>query len=352
MKKRTKRIVKNLSPGTIIYTGEHTSTELTIKILQRTHDETKEIKLENENELMNIINSGELTWIDIIGLADTDFLSRIGKITGIHKLSLEDIADVKQRPKIDFQNGNILTVMKHLNLDEEFISLEIEQVSIILGYKYIITFSERKSNLYDSVKTRFLSRYGQLATANSGYLFYALIDAIIDNYFNIIESAGIIAESIEDELSSNPKQPTLMKIQALRRTLITILRIFIPAREVVHDLLKNKNDERFVEIEPYLKDLYDHALHISEGVDSLREFVTSMMDFYLSTINNKLNEVMKVLTVVGAIFIPITFLAGVYGMNFDYFPEIHFKYGYLLFWIIVVCSVIFSLWIFRKNKWL
>jgi magnesium transporter len=351
MKKRNKRIVRNLSPGTVIYTGEHTSTELTINIFQRTKEVTKEIKLENENELLNIISSGDLTWINIVGLADTDFLTRIGNITGIHKLSMEDIADVKQRPKIDFQNGNVITIMKNMNFNEELISLEIEQVSIIMGQKYIITFSEKPSNLYDSVKTRFLSRYGKLVTSGAGYLFYALIDAIIDNYFNIIESSGIIAESIEDELSGNPKQDTLMKIQSLRRCLITILRIFIPAREVVHDLLKNHNDSRFEEIEPYLKDLYDHALHISEGVDSLREFVTSMMDFYLSTISNKLNEVMKVLTVVGAIFIPITFLAGVYGMNFKYMPELDFKFGYLLFWIVVISSVVFSLWIFRKNKW-
>ena len=352
MKKKAKRIVKNLSPGTIVYTGEHTSTELTINIIQRTTVDTKEIKIVNEDELINIINSGELTWIDIIGLTDIEYLKRIGKITGIHKLLLEDIADVKQRPKIDFQNGNVFTVMKHLNFDEDNILLEIEQVSIIMGQNYIITFSERASNLFDSVKSRFITRYGKMATAGPGYIFYTLIDAVIDNYFNIIESAGTIAENIEDELSRNPKQSTLMKIQSLRRSLITILRIFIPAREVVHDLLKNKNDTRFEEIEPYLKDLYDHALHISEGVDSLREFVTSMMDFYLSTVSNKLNEVMKVLTVVGAIFIPITFIAGVYGMNFKNMPELDFAYSYPLFWMIVISIVLLSLWLFRKNKWI
>lgn len=309
--------------------------------------ERKEVK--NLDEFFNV-EEGKVKWLDIIGLHDTDLVNELGKKLMIHPLAIEDILNIRHNPKFEDYDSYIFLVAKimYFNHDEE---LETEQISFVLFKDKLISFQELESKVFDNILSR-LKEGTNIRKNGSDDLLYALLDAIVDNYFLIIEDIGEKIDVLEDELLLNPTRPLLQKIYILKRDLIYIRNTLWPMRNVISSLSKNDYDLIDGKTIYYMRDVYDHIIQMIDIIETYRDICSGMLDTYLSSIGNKTNEVMKVLTIFSTIFIPLTFLAGVYGMNFRYLPELNWKYGYLSFWIISAIIIGFMIRFFRKKDWM
>lgn len=343
---------KNLPPGTLTFTGTPKVKNVSIQVFTSFQDRIDEHSLHTMDELSQLLDPNGLHWIIITGIHKTEVIEQLGKIFKIHKLLLEDLVDVHQRPKVEFTKENVIAIFKTLEFECATDDIDYDQTSLILGNNYVITICEKPTDIFDSVKNRFKTKFGHFAERNHGYLFYALTDAIVDHYYSALELMGDEIEALDDELNKTPTKNTLAKIQKMRRNLIFMMKSILPVHEMMRMLPSYGKDIFSDEVKFYMKDLYDHSLHINENIDSLREFVSSMMDIYLSAMSNNMNEVMKVLTVVGAIFIPLTFIAGVYGMNFEFMPELRIPWAYPAVWSIMIGIAVSMIVIFKRKKWL
>lgn len=354
MKKRTTKYNKKLgaSPGSVIYTGKKASKSLFIESFDYTKDSFIEIEHSKVKDLFRYKTTDTVTWININGLNHIDEIEKIGEYYNIHPLTLEDIVNVSNRPKIDEFDNYIYVVIKMLyyDKDENIIS---EQVSFVLGDYYVLTFQEAEGDVFNSIRERIRFAKGRIRTLGSDYLLYALIDAVVDHYYVIIETMGNKIEELEEHLFINFSQEEISKqIQDLKREILKIRRIIFPLREIINRIEKSENELINNTTLHYFRDIYDHIIQISESVDIYREMIMGLMDMYMTTINNKMNEVMKVLTIIATIFIPLTFIAGIYGMNFDNIPELHFKYSYFILWSVMIIIFLGMLYYFKRKKWL
>ncbi|MBZ8181667.1 magnesium/cobalt transporter CorA [Oscillatoria salina] len=307
----------------------------------------RKVKIE-PSECTPYLETDSVSWMDVQGLGSEAMLKEIGRIFNLHPLLLEDVVNVPQRPKVDDYNDRLLIiaqmVMPKPN-EEGFIS---EQVSFIVGKCYLLTFQEEPlRDCFDPVRDRIRLNKGRVRQCGSDYLVYVLLDAIVDNFFPVLEDYGERIEDLEDEVVLNPTRRTLEKIYQVRRELLALRRAIWPLRNAINTLVRGSSDLISSDVQIYFRDSYDRAIQILDIVETYRELASGLMDVYMSSISNKMNEVMKLLTVISTIFIPLSFMAGVYGMNFEHIPELGWKWGYWGFWLIVAAiasSLIFFFW--------
>jgi magnesium transporter len=356
IKKAKKKL--GLKPGSVVYVGEKRVEKATIDIIDYTGSDLMEKRVDDIEECFPFKESPTMSWINITGIHETDIVEKIGKHFDMHPLVLEDIVNTGQRPKMEDTGEYIFVVLKMLYKADEDGELSAEQVSILFGKNWVITFQEKPQDVFDIVRKRIKRTVPRVRFMTADYLAYALIDAAVDHYFLALEDVGERIEALEDEIANNPKPESLATIRKLKKQLIFMRKAVWPLREVIGGLERSESKLIKDSTEPYIRDLYEHTIQVIDTVETFRDMVSGLLDLYHTGVSNRMNEVMKVLTIFASIFIPLGFLAGVYGMNFDTgaspfnLPELGFRFGYPMFWGAVVLVAGGLLWFFRHKRWL
>ena len=341
-----------LAPGTVVYVGKKATKDLFIDVFDYNKDYLDEKKLKNIEEAFTYENKETITWINVNGLNHVKEIEKLGKDFELHPLILEDITNTQQRPKLEEHEEYMFVVLKMLYFDKDQ-NLKFENISFIQGSNYLLSFQEADGDVFDAVRDRLRNSKGRVRSNGSDYLLYALMDAIVDNYFNLMETMGDKIEELEENLfSEKPNKDLIHEIHGLKREILKIRRAVYPLREVVNQIDKVDPSLITEKTQLYLRDLYDHVIQVSESIDIQRELIWSLMDMHMTTISNRMNEVMKVLTIMATIFIPLTFIAGIYGMNFENIPELKFKYGYFVLWGVMIGIFLAMLYYFKRKEWL
>lgn len=352
----SRRITKNYSiksgmgPGSLVHVGIPVKDGIKISLIKYTEEEYSEETVDMVDFSLGASYKG-VKWIKAEGINDADVIATMGEIFNINPFVLEDILNTNSRPKLDEYEEYIYIVAKRLSFEKENNLLHSEQISIILGKDFVMSFSESECNAFDPVIKRIKGAKSLTRKMGVDYLAYMLIDTLVDGYFEVLENIEDNVDALEEELMSRPKKTTLKDIYELKKELMLLRKAVWPLREVINSM-KIGNPE-FIEkgTELYLRDVYDHVIQVIDTTQLFVDIITGMLDTYLSSINNRMSEVMKVLTIISTIFIPITFLAGVYGMNFNYMPELNQKWAYPFFWVIVLSIISTMIVIFKKRNW-
>jgi magnesium transporter len=339
-------------PGTLVYTGDEKVEKTRITVMEYNDAEFSEREVEDVRSCLPLKDKPTVTWLNISGLHNVRTMETIGNAFGIHPLVLEDILNVDQRPKLEEFEGYVFAVLKMAYMDETRNDLQMEQVSLIVTQDCVITFQEMEGDVFEGIRERIRSYKGRTRRMGADYLAYVLIDAVVDGYFVILDKLGERTETLEVELVTKPDPETLQTIYRLKRDMIFLRRAVWPLREVIGALERGTSPLFHEGTHVYLKDIYDHTIQVIDTVESLRDMVTGMLDIYLSSVSNKMNEIMKVLTIIATIFIPLSFLAGVFGMNFRYMPELESHIAYPLLLIGMACVAAVMLVYFRMKRWL
>lgn len=350
-RRKSSKVKVGLPPGSLVYTGDPREEKIKIDIIDYTEATIEEKSIDSVEGCINFKEKDSVTWINVTGVHDTSLVADLGQAYDIHPLVLEDIVHTNQRPKLEIFDDYLYFVLKMIRLAEDG-SLLIEQISLILGKNYVISFQETEGDVFDSVRDRIRTSKGKVRKMKSDFLAYALIDAIVDNYFVILESIGDDVEDLEEELIQSSSRETLNKLRTLKRKLIFLRKSVWPLREVISKLERGESTLIKKSTEIYLRDMYDHTIQVIDTTETLRDITAGMMDLYLSSVSNKMNEVMKVLTIIATIFIPLTFIAGVYGMNFKYMPELSVPWAYGAVWGVMIIIGLSMIIYFRKKGWL
>jgi magnesium transporter len=340
-----------LPPGTLVYIGEKKVENVRITFLDYDEQSFEEKQVPNIEECLKLKDTGTVSWINIDGLHDIELLEKLGKGFELHPLVLEDILNTGQRPKFEDYEKHIFIVLKMLSFSQEYQSVETEQVSVILGPNYVISFQERIGDVFEQIRDRIRNSKGRIRKTGPDYLAYALLDAIVDNYFVILEKLGEKIESMEEEVINNPRERTVQQIHSLKREMISLRKSIWPLRELIGGLQKSESSLIKETTDIYMRDVYDHTIQIIDTIESFRDMVSGLLDIYLSSLSNKMNAVMKVLTIIATLFIPLTFVAGIYGMNFKYMPELQWRWSYPIVWLVMITIGGVMLCYFKRKKW-
>jgi magnesium transporter len=340
-----------LPPGTVEYLGERRAERVRITVFDFTGTTLEEKEVQSVEECFPYRDTPHVSWINIDGLHDTESLEKLGAHFGLHPLVMEDIVHTHQRPKVEDHADYLYIVLKMLEYPEGQTEVTCDQVSIVLGPNFVLSFQEREGDVWNPIRERIRKGAGRIRQAGTDYLAYRLIDAIVDDYFVVLEKIGDELESLADEVSERPSAGALHRIHDLKREMIFLRRQIWPTREVAGALERADSSIITKSTVVYLRDVYDHSVQLIEAMESYRDLVSGMQDLYLSTVSNRLNAVMKILTVFATIFAPLTFFAGIYGMNFKYMPELGWKLGYPMFWLITIALTLTMIGVFRKKGW-
>jgi magnesium transporter len=341
-----------LPPGTLEYSGDNPEIETKVIIIDYNEDIYNLHELETFKIDFNKFEKDFTRWIKVRGFSDIELIELLGKQFNLHPLVLEDILSQNQRPKFEDYENYIFIVIRRLFFDNEKEDFQNEQISLILGENYVISFQEQESEIFNPILERIKIPKGKVRIMGPDYLVYTLIDVIIDNYFVVIEMIGEIIENIEDELIQNPKPETLKIIYRLKRKTIDIRKLIWPTRELINQLQREQSKLIMDNLQIYLRDIYDHIFRITDLLENYRDIIFGMLDMYLSSVSNKMNEIMKVLTIISTIFIPLSFLAGFYGMNFLYMPEFSNPFAYPILISIMMLITLLMLYFFKRKRWL
>jgi magnesium transporter len=348
-----KKIKLGLAPGSLVFTGEQKMKDVKISIIQYWKDSYKEIFPKNITEAIKISNEYQgNTWINIDGIHDEKIIEELCTPFGIHKLTMEDILSVNQRPKLEEHADYLHIVAKMLNMNINEEKIEHEQISFILKGNMLITFQEKEGDVLEGVRKRMKEGKGLIRSRKSDYMLYAVLDTIIDYYFLVLEILGDRLTEAETYLLTKSDNTILNKIHSFRSELLKLRKAIYPLREVVSRLEKLENPIINKDTNVFIRDLYDHTIQVIDNTEILREINSGLLDLYMNSISNKMNEIMKVLTIIATIFIPLTFIAGIYGMNFEVMPELQLKYGYYLIWGIMLIIFGAMITFFKKKKWI
>ncbi|MES2731158.1 MAG: magnesium/cobalt transporter CorA [Bacteroidota bacterium] len=340
-------------PGTLTYFGKETLRDTKVTLTQYNEQAHTITKLTTITECTMLPTSSMIQWINVDGISNTEVITTIGQAFGLHSLLLEDVMNTEQKPKMETYENNIFVVMKMLDYNSRTRQIETEHVSLVLGPSYVISFQEeREGDAFDPVRARLNNSTGRTRRSGADYLFYALIDNIIDNYFVVLESIGEKVEVLEEEIINQSTSKSLKKLYSQKRELIFLRKSIWPVREIISGLVREETELIRAETHIYLRDVYDHTIQIIDTAESYRDLMASLLDIYLSAISNRMNNVMKVLTIVSTIFMPLSFIVGVYGMNFDNMPELHWKYGYFGVWGVIIAVSFSMLAFFQRKRWL
>ena len=341
-----------MHPGAEHYIGDHRDFIPNLYLVEYNKDSFSQIFIKTISDIQPDPNEPCVRWLNVDGVHDTKLIEQIGERFNLHPLILEDVVNTSQRPKLEEYENCIFISMKSLVYNEQDQKVVPEQISIILLKELVITFQEQIGDTLSEVLERIKLSKFKIRTKGNDYLVYALIDLIVDKYYNSIEAMGTKLEELEEEVFNLPTPDSLYKIQASKHELLEVRRSVYPMREVINRF--QKDDLDFIDINnmKYFNDVYDHTIKIIDTVETYRELNAGLKDIYLSSMSMKMNQIMQVLTIVGAIFIPLTFLAGIYGMNFEFMPELHWKYSYPVFWVVIVVVTVSMLHFFKRKKWL
>ncbi|MFX1496664.1 MAG: magnesium/cobalt transporter CorA [Promethearchaeota archaeon] len=339
-------------PGTLVYTGEKKKVDTKIELIDYT-EKTYTIKEFNHVEgTFNLLDKNKIRWIKITGLAQVDIIEEIGKQFNLHPLVLEDILSTNQRPKFEVYGDYIFIILERIFWNDQTEVFEREQVSLVLGQNYVISLEEQKTDIFNPIFERIRVPRGKVRYMGADYLLYTLIDIVVDNYFITLEITSEKIENIENELISDPSPETLQSIYRLKRSIIDLRKTIWPLRELVNMLQRETSELIRDNLQIYLRDLYDHVYKINDLLESYRDIIFGMLDMYLSSVSNRMNEIMKVLTIIATIFIPLSFLTGIYGMNFQFMPELSNPFAYPLLLVGMLFIAVLMLSFFRRKKWL
>ena len=354
MPRLTKKSSKKagLSPGSLVHIGDKKIETIRISLMNYDPANLLEKQLPAIEASFPYRDTPPVTWINVDGLHEIDVIEKIGVHFGIHPLVLEDILNTGQRTKAEEFENYIYIVLKMLVFDETVDHVTAEQVSLILGALSLISFQEKEGDVFDFVRERIRKARGRIRKSGCEYLAYALMDAVVDHYFVILEKLGDKIELLEDQLLEAPTPRILEDIHRLKREMIFFRKQVWPLREVINSLIKDPSELIQETTHIFLRDVYDHTIQVIDTIESFRDLLSGLSDLYLSTVSNRMNEVMKVLTIIATIFIPLTFIVGIYGMNFEFMPELKWPWAYPALWLVLIVISYTMLSWFRRKKWL
>ncbi len=346
--KRTQKA--GLPPGTLVYTGERAPEPARITVVDYDEQNYQEREFSNFDECPLVQEKQGVTWINVSGISQVHHLERLGECFKLHPLVLEDILNIDQRPKIEDYDDYLFIVLKAIGLDAKTQEITASQISIILGRNYVLSFHEGAPNLFSSIRERVVAAKGRIRKAGPDYLAYTLIDLTVDNYFVVLEEIAESIESLEEEVVSQPTPSTLQDVHRFKNDMIILRRSLWPLREVIARLERRESDLIEDSTSIYFKDVYDHTIIAIDSVETYRDILSGLLDVYLSSVSNRLNQIMKVLTIIATIFMPLTFITGIFGMNFEHMGILKWPYGFFItlgvMGFIGVCMLIYFV---RKN---
>ena len=317
-----------MPPGSLVYTGEREVETVRISVIDYDGENLREETVDSADKLAPLREEPTVTWINVEGLHDVKVIEAVGKCFGLHSLVLEDVLSIDQRPKLEDYDDYLYLVVKMLNYDEEKRALESEQVSLVLGRGFVISFQEKPGDVLEPVRERIRGRKGRIRARGADYLAYSLVDCIVDNYFLLLEKFGETFEKMEADLMNKPTTRLLRHLHLVKREMVFLRRSVYPMREAVSRFERSESVLIADSTRPFVRDAYDHTIEVIETLETFRDMLGGMFDLYLSSISNRMNTTMQFLTLVATIFIPLTFVAGIYGMNFEHMPELKWRYGY------------------------
>jgi magnesium transporter len=341
-----------LPPGTPILVGKRRAEDVRISLMAYDEDHLRE---DQGHELEGVLGEetpGAVTWINVDGLHRMDVIEELGRRYGLHPLVLEDVVNTGQRPKVDTYPDRLFVVLKMFQRPGPDQDVDPEQVSLVLGPDFVLSFQERQGDVFDPVRERIRTARGQLRSRGADYLFYALMDAVVDGYFGVCEEFGERMQALEDECLENPGPQTSRRIHHLKRQQILLRKSLWPLREVLNVMLRDRSPLLTETTLVYLRDVYDHTILVVDTIETFRDVLSGLLDIHLSSLSNRMNEVMKVLTIIATIFIPITFIAGIYGMNFQSMPELDEPWGYPAALLLMLAVSVGMLYYFRRKEWI
>jgi magnesium transporter len=341
-----------LPPGTIVHVGEERSEKIKLSVISYDEVNFQEQEVDAVEKAVAFRKKGSVMWLNVDGVHKPEIIEQVGRSFGVHPLVLEDIADTGQRPKMEDFDDYIFVTLKMFRFGKKEKEIKTEQISLVLGNGFVVSFQEAEGDVFDPIRERLRNNKGRVRKAGADYLVYALMDAVVDNYFLIMEKLGETIEEIEDKLVINPTSETVQKIHGLKRQLIFLRKSVWPLREVISRLERSESPLILKSTFVYLRDVYDHTIQVMDSVDTFRDTLSGMLDIYLSSVSNRMNEVMKVLTVIATIFIPLTFIAGIYGMNFRDMPELGQAWGYPTTLLLMLAIALVMVIYFRRKKWI
>lgn len=347
-KKRSKKA--GLPPGSLVYIGDRPATDIRVTIIHYDADHIEEKEAHTLEECLAYRDEPTVTWINIDGL-NVELIAKLGQCFEVPTMVLEDILNTDHRPKMEDFGSNLYFVLKMLQCESGRREILIEQVSFVLGPTFLLSFQERAGDVFEPVRVRLRNGKGRLRHSGPDYLAYALLDAVIDNYFLVLEHLGERIATLEEDVLNNPTPDTVRQIHHLKREMIFLRKAVWPLREVVTGLNREEVELIAPVTHQHLHDVYDHVIQVIETIEVFREMLAGLLEIYLSTVSNRMNEVMKVLTIIATIFIPLTFISGIYGMNF-YIPEVHWSWGYPIILTVMALIAAAMLVYFRKKRWL
>ncbi len=341
------------APGSAVFTGTKKLESVKINLISYNTEEFEEFEIGSLTDLSVHLNKkNRILWVDIIGLHDEQLLEEIGLMFELHRLTLEDILNVGQRPKMEIFDDYLFTELQMVQCEGVDSQIEAEQISLILKGNVLISFQEKPGDVFSFVRTRISTGKGSIRKRGADYLLYSLMDSIVDHYFLVLETVSEKIEVIEALAMNEPDTSVLQKIYLERRQILALRRSVYPLREVISSFEKNADQFITRETKPFIRDLYDNTIQVIETMEVFRDMSSGVLDLYMNSLSNRMNNVMKVLTIISTIFIPLTFVAGIYGMNFDFMPELRWRYGYFYVLAGMFVSALIMLGYFIKKKWI
>lgn len=342
-----------LGPGALVHIGDKKAGQVEIAVIDYDAEHFEKKQVNTVDECFTFKDKPTVTWINVDGVQDISIIEKLGDCYGFHPLVMEDILNTDQRPKLEDYGDYLYIVLKMLYYREDTGQVITEQISLILGPNYVISFQEGlEGDIFDPIRDRIRVGNNRIRKMGADYLAYSLIDSIVDSYFGILEKLGEDIEYLEEELVTNPEKETLHAIHDLKREMIFLRKSVWPLREVINGLERGESPLIKKATGIFLRDVYDHTIQVIDTVETFRDMLSGMLDIYLSSISNRMNEVMKVLTIIATIFIPLTFIVGLYGMNFKYMPELQWPWGYPAIWVIMIAIVVAMAVYFRRKRWI
>lgn len=351
IKKRSQKA--GLPPGTLVHVGEPRLEKARITAIVYDTSHLEEEVLDTVGEAFPLEDAPAVTWLNVDGIHEVDIVEGLGSRLGLHPLVLEDILNPDQRPKMEDLGDYVYVVLKMVDWAERRGEITVEQVSLLVGANYVVSLEERPGgDVLDPIRQRIREAKGNIREKGPDYLAYSILDGVVDRYFGVLEVLGEKVEDLEVELISSPLPETLRELHVLKREMIYMRKAVWPLREAVAALERSGSPLIKESTVPFLRDVYDHTIQVMDAVEMLRDMLSGMLDIYLSSISNRMNEVMKVLTIFASIFIPLTFIVGIYGMNFAYMPELASKWGYPAVWLVMLAAGLAMIWFFKRRRWL
>ncbi|TFG55166.1 MAG: magnesium/cobalt transporter CorA [Methanomassiliicoccus sp.] len=351
MHKQTSKKV-DMPPGSLAYIGDGTPAPTKVSVMDYTETEVREKIGITPEECLPLRDSPSITWLNFSGLSDVETIRQLGEAFGLHPLVMEDILHTGQRPKLEQYDNYVYLVVKMIYRGENGKEITYEQLSLVLGKNYVLSFQEREGDVFNSLRERIRNNKGRLRKSGADYLVYSMVDSVVDNYFPALEKVGDRVEDIEERLTKNPDPVLLGDIYHLKREVIFLRKSIWPLREVIASLMRQDDDLVSPGTNTYLRDVYDHSIQVMDVVDTYTDMLSGLLDVYMSSVSHRMNEIMKILTIVATIFIPLTFIVGLYGMNFRFMPELSNELAYPAVLIGMTGVSILMLFYFRRKGWL